>query len=77
MLTIDTKLIEIPISIFSLTIPLDNKIETVTKPDRKLGMNDCGIGKKIYQVSVSKLKIQTKCKNIMQIIKVEYFNTDQ
>ena len=46
MLTIDTKLIEIPISIFSLKIPLDNKIETVTKPDRKLGMHDCGIGKK-------------------------------
>ena len=43
------------------------------KPNQEVGKkNDCGIGK-IYQVSVSKLKI----KNIMYIIKVDYFNTDQ
>jgi hypothetical protein len=32
----------------------------MSKPVRKLGMNDCGIGK-LYRVSVYKLKIRILC----------------
>jgi hypothetical protein len=41
--------------------PIELRHTFVSKPVRKLGMNDCGIGK-IDQISVSKLKIRILCR---------------